>query len=64
MAETALLNLYSAALQKNVDSEFQEEPLSVLNESDLSWSILTTHVQYMTAVQYSSFRPMNDSPLF
>ena len=64
VAETALLNPYSAALQRNVDSEFQEEPLSVLNEAGLSWSILTTHVQYMTAGQYSCFRPMNDSPLF
>ena len=63
MAETALLNPYSAALQKNVDSEFQEEPLLALNEADLSWSILTTHVQYTTAAQYSFFKPMNDSPL-
>ena len=64
VAETALLNPYSAALHKNFNSEFQEEPLSALNEADLSWSILTTHVQYKTAVQYSCFKPMNDSPLF
>ena len=46
------------------DSEFQEEPLSALNEADLYWSILTTHMQYMTAAEYSCFKPMNDSPLF
>ena len=65
VAETALLKILTLLLCKgNVYSEFQEEPLSVLNEADLSWSILTTHVQYTTAVQYSCFRPMNDSPLF
>ena len=64
VSDTASLNLYSAALHKNFDSEFQEEPLSALNEADLSWSILTTHVQYMTAAEYSCFKLMNDSPLF
>ena len=64
MVETASLNPYSAALHKNFDSEFQEEPLSALNEADLFWSILTTHVQYTTAAEYSCFKPMNDSPLF
>ena len=64
MVETASLNPYSAALHKNFDSEFQEEPLSALNKADLFWSILTTHVQYVTAAQYSCFKPMNDSPLF
>ena len=53
---TALLNPYSAALHKNSDSEFQEEPLTVLNDADLSWSILTIHVQYKTAVQFSCFK--------
>ena len=64
VAETAVQNPYAAALQKNIDSEFQEELLSALNEADLSWSILTTHVQYTTAIHYSWFKPMNDSPLF
>ena len=64
MVETASENPYSAALHKNFDSEFQEEPLSALNEADLSWSLLTTHVQYTTAAEYSCFKPMNDSPLF
>ena len=64
MLDTALMNLYSAALHKNFDSEFQEEPLSVLNEADLSWSILTTHVQYMTVAECACFKPMNNSPLF
>ena len=50
VTETALLNPYSAALHKNFDSEFQEEPLTALNDADLYWSILTTQVQYKTAV--------------
>ena len=64
MVEPASLNPYSAALHKNFDSEFQEEPLSALNEADLSWSILRTHVQYMAAAEYSCYKPKNDSPLF
>ena len=64
MVETASQIPYSAALHKNFDSEFQEEPLSALNEADLSWSILTTHVKYTTPAEYSCFKPMNHSPLF
>ena len=50
VTETALLNPYSAALHKNFDSEFQEEPLTALNDADLYWLILTTQVQYNIAV--------------
>ena len=62
LLETA--NPYVAALQKDLDSEFQEEPMSGLNEADLSWSILTTQVKYTKASENSWFNPMNDSPLF
>ena len=64
VTETSLLNPYSAALHKNFDSEFQEEPLTALNDAELSWSILITQVQYKTAVQDCCFKPFNDSPLF
>ena len=36
VTETALLNPYSATLHKNFDSEFQGEPLTALNDDDLS----------------------------
>ena len=38
--------------------------MSALNDADLSWSILTTHVQYTKAAEYSCFKPMNDSRCF
>ena len=57
-------NPYATMLQKNFDSEFQQEPVSALNDADLSWSILTTHVQYTKAAEYYCFKPMNNSPLF
>ena len=38
--------------------------MSGLNETDLSWSILTTEVKYTEASEKSWFKPMNDSPLF
>ena len=62
LSETA--NPYIAALQRKLDSEFQEEPMSNLNETDLSWSILTTQVKYTEGCEKSWFKPMNDSPLF
>ena len=64
MSQPAAVNPYAATLHKNFDSEFQEEPMSALNDADLSWSILTTHVQYTKAAEYSCFKPMNDSLLF
>ena len=45
LSETA--NPYAAALKRDLDSEFQEEPMSGLNETGLSWSILTTQVKYV-----------------
>ena len=62
LLETA--NPYVAALKRELDSEFQEEPMSDLNETDLPWSILTTQVKYMEGCEKSWFKPMNDSPLF
>ena len=64
LSESAASNPYAAALHKNLDSKFQEEPVSALNDANLSWSILTTHVKYMKASEYSCFKTMNDSPLF
>ena len=62
LSETA--NPYAAALKRDLDSEFQEEPMSGLNEVDLSWSTLTMQVKYSKASENSWFKPMNDSPLF
>ena len=63
-SQTTTSNPYAAALHIDLDSEFQEEPLSGLNGADLSWSILTTQVKYTKASEKSWFKPMNDSPLF
>ena len=51
LLETA--NPYVAALKRDLDSEFQEEPMSGLNEADLIWSILTTQVKYTEASEKS-----------
>ena len=64
VTETALLNPYSAALHTNFDSEFQEEPLTALNNADLPWSIPNTQMQYKTAIQNCYFKSLYDSPLF
>ena len=57
LSETAASNPYAAALYKDLDSEFQEEPMSALNDADLSWSVLTTQVKYTKASEYSCFNP-------
>ena len=57
-------NRYVAALKRDLDSDFHEELMSDLNETDLSWSILTPQVKYTEASEKSWFKPMNDSPLF
>ena len=62
LSETA--NPYVAAVKREIDSEFQEEPTSDLNEADLLLSILTTQVKYTESCEKSWFKPMNDSPLF
>ena len=38
--------------------------MSDLNETDLSWSILTTQVKYTETSKKSWFKPMNNSALF
>ena len=53
LSETA--NPYVAALKRDLGSEFQEEQMSGLNETDLSWSILTTQVKYTEASKKSWF---------
>ena len=54
-SETA--NPYMAALKREIDSEFQEEPMSDLNEADLSWSILTTLVKYTEGCENPGLNP-------
>ena len=56
LTETA--NPYAPALKRDLDSEFQEEPLSDLNDTDLSWSILITQVKYVKHSGNSWFKPM------
>ena len=63
LSETAS-NPYASTLQKDLDSEFQEEPLSAVSDAVLLWSILTTQVKYSKASEKSWFIPMNNSPIF
>ena len=55
LSETA--NPYAAALKREFDSEFQEEPMLDLNETDLSWSILTTQVRYTEGCKNPGLNP-------
>ena len=57
LSETDASNPYAAALHKDLDSEFQEEPMSAGNEADLSWSILTTQVKYKNQVKILASNP-------
>ena len=39
LSESAASNPYATALHKNLDSEFQEEPVSALNDADNTCAI-------------------------
>ena len=55
--ETIASNPYAAAFHRDLESEFREEPLSGLNDADLSWLILTRQVKYTKASENSWFKP-------
>ena len=57
LSETAASNPYAAALHRDLDSEFQEEPMSAVNEADLSWSILTTQMKIQKQVNILASNP-------
>ena len=59
------VNPYHAGLHARVDTELFHEPLLEMDQCDLHWSILSTHVEYTMHKDLDNpFRSMNTSNLY
>ena len=59
------VNPYHAGLHARVDTELFHEPMLEMDQCDLNWSILSTHVEYTMHKDLDSpFRSMNTSNLY
>ena len=58
------VNLYHTGLHARVDAELFHEPMLEMDQCDLNWSILSTHVDYTTHKDLDSlYKSMNTSNL-
>ena len=59
------VNPYHAGLHARVDTELFHEPILEMDQCDLNWSILSTHVEYTMHKDLDNpFRSMNTSNLY
>ena len=59
------VNPYLAGLHARVDTELFHEPMLEMDQCDLNWSILSTHVEYTMHKEVDNpFRSMNTSNLY
>ena len=58
------VNPYQEALTQELDSHLHEEPSLEMKRCDLTWSILSTEIDYTTNKDNSPYREMNTSNLY
>ena len=58
------VNPYQEALTQELDSHLHEEPSLEMKRCDLTWSILSTEIDYMTNKDNSPYSEMNTSNLY
>ena len=58
------VNPYKEALTQEVDDHLHEEPSLEMKKCDLTWSILSTEIDYTTNKDYSPYAEMNTSNLY
>ena len=58
------VNPYKEALIQEVDDHLHEEPSLEMKKCDLTWSILSTEIDYTTHKDYSPYAEMNTSNLY
>ena len=58
------VNPYKEALTQEVDGHLHEEPSLEMKECDLTWSILSTEIDYTTNKDNSPYAVMNTSNLY
>ena len=58
------VNPYKEALTQEVDGHLHEEPFLEMKKCDLTWSILSTEIDYTTNKDSSPYTEMNSSNLY
>ena len=59
-----VVNPYTIGLRTNTDSSLKKEPSLEMKKCDLTWSILSTVVDYTECDKNSPYREMNYSPVY
>ena len=59
-----MLDPLSNAYSKSIDPQLHQEPLWHMNDAELTWSILSTDVDYTVADVQGPYKALNNSPLF
>ena len=58
------VNPYAIGLRTNTDSSLKKEPALEMKKCDLTWSILSTEVDYTESDKESPYKEMNHSPIY
>ena len=58
-----VVNPYTVGLRTNTDSTLKKEPFLEMKKCDLTWSILSTVVDYTENDKENPYKEMNHSPL-
>ena len=59
-----VVNPYTMGLRTNTDSSLKKEPSLEMKKCDLTWSILSTVVDYTECDKNSPYREINYSPVY
>ena len=59
-----VVNRYTVGLRTNTDSTLKKEPFLEMKKCDLTWSILSTVVDYTENDKDSPYKEMNHSPIY
>ena len=62
--DTPIVNPYTIGLRTNTDSSLMKEPALEMKRCDLTWSILSTVVDYTENDKESPYKNMNYSPIY
>ena len=59
-----VVNPYTIGLRTDIDSTLKKEPSSEMKKCDLTWSILSTVVDYTEKDKDSPYKEVNHSPIY
>ena len=62
--EFSIVNPYTIGLRTNTDSSLKKEPALEMKKCDLTWSILSTVVDYIECDKNSPYKEVNCSPVY